>query len=222
MERRWRPIHPGSRLDAFIALKANSISRDQKRAQIDAKNLPEQMFLAHTEWVDLMQMHGEEKLRDLMLKSICPEVHGMFPIKLAIALVVCSGGIENTTSTTHGSNKRGQSHLLLVGDPGLAKSSLLLSAAAIAPRAIHTTGMGCSSAGLTAAAVKEGGEWQLEAGALVLADGGICCIDEFNLMRESDRASIHEAMEQQTVKLKKKKRYYFCSLTAQLSFCELY
>lgn len=200
MERRWRPIHPNSRLEVVITLRAISVTRDQKKAQIESKNLPEQMLLIQMEWLELLQTHGEEKIRELMLKSICPEVHGLYPIKLAMALVVCSSGIGNTMATAYGSNKRGQSHLLLVGDPGMAKSRLLLNSTAIAPRAVHTTGMGCSSAGLTAAAIKEGGEWQLEAGALVLADGGICCIDEFNLMRESDRSSIHEAMEQQTIR----------------------
>lgn len=97
---------------------------------------------------------GELGLRDIILKSICPDVYGMYPVKLAIVLAICSGSDISDYKTTDGLHQRGQSHILMVGDPGLAKSKLLLSAVSIAPRAVHTTGMGCSSAGLTAAAIK--------------------------------------------------------------------
>lgn len=113
------------------------------------------MVLMQMEWSDLVSEIGELAVRDRIVESICPDVYGMYPVKLAIALVVCSSGIDNTqTAATLELNHRRQSHLLLVGDPGLAKSHLLLSATQFAPRAISTTGMGCSSAGLTAAAVK--------------------------------------------------------------------
>lgn len=136
-------------------MRAISLRHEQKRMSIDPKQMMEQMVLMRMEWNELIDQMGELGARDIIVKSICPDVYGIYPVKLAMALAVCSGGIENTsTASPNSHNHRGQSHLLLVGDPGLAKSCLLLSAATFAPRAIHTTGMGCSSAGLTAAAVK--------------------------------------------------------------------
>lgn len=138
----------------MIVLHAISVTHAQKRLEIDTKQLSDQMLSMHADWCELFQQFGELNVRDLIIKSICPQVHGLLPVKLAIALAICSGSYDNDETNTCGINIRGQSHLLLIGDPGLAKSQLLLSASAIAPRSVHTTGMGCSTAGLTAAAIK--------------------------------------------------------------------
>lgn len=98
---------------------------------------------------------------------------------------------------------RGSIHLLLIGEPSTAKSALLRASCRLAGRAIFTAATGTTAAGLTAAAVRDISGWALEAGALVLADGGVCAIDEFTSLRGADRAAVHEAMEQQTVSLAK-------------------
>merc|ERR1711972_1075395 len=135
-------------------------------------------------------------------KSIAPEIFGHLDVKKALLLILIG---TSTMRLEDGMKIRGDIHTLLMGDPGVAKSQLVKQVCNIAPRAIYTTGKGTSGVGLTASVVRDRstGDVTLEGGALVLADMGICCIDEFDKMEESDRTAIHEVMEQQSVSIAK-------------------
>ncbi|MEM3628827.1 MAG: minichromosome maintenance protein MCM, partial [Candidatus Bathyarchaeia archaeon] len=135
-----------------------------------------------------------------IINSIAPSIYGYEHVKEAI-MYLLFGGVPKTLPDI---SIRGELNVLLVGDPGTAKSQLLQYVARIAPRGLYTSGRGTTAAGLTAAVIREkGGGMSLEAGALVLADKGIACIDELDKMRPEDRVAIHEAMEQHTVSVAK-------------------
>jgi len=144
------------------------------------------------------QFRNDPTIIDKIVLSLAPTIKGMEEEKEAIALQLF-GGVPKKHSD--GIRVRGDIHCLVVGDPGTAKSQLLRYISEVAPRAIYTSGKGTTAAGLTAAAVKDdfaGGRWVLEAGMLVLADGGIAIIDELDKMTPEDRSAMHEALEQQS------------------------
>merc|ERR1711865_434556 len=136
-----------------------------------------------------------------IIASMAPSIFGLWHVKSAVALSMM-GGVMRMATGKH--RIRGDINVLVVGDPGCAKSQFLKYVENIFPRAVYTTGKGASAVGLTASVMRdENGDFGLHGGAMVLADNGICLIDEFDKMNDQDRTSIHEAMEQQTISISK-------------------
>lgn len=163
----------------------------------------EEVSISEEDEAVIKDMASDPAIYGKIARSIAPTIYGNDDVKEAIALQLF-GGIAK--EMPDGSTLRGDIHVLLVGDPGIAKSQLLRYVIKLAPRGVYTSGKSASSAGLTAAAVKddmEGGRWTLEAGALVLADKGMAAVDEMDKMQKEDRSSLHEAMEQQSISVAK-------------------
>lgn len=201
-------LNAGSR--ATISGLPRVVEKDKKSLSVDTIIEGNWVDLGEQSFTDMTVTEEEEKVihelsqsSDILHRiasSIAPSIYGHETVKSAIALQLFGG-----VSRVRGGNRtRGDIHIMLLGDPGIAKSQLLDFVSATSPRGVSASGGQSTNAGLTCAARQNSeGDWMLEGGALVLADSGHCCIDEFDKMNKDDRAAIHKAMEQQRLEVNK-------------------
>ncbi|MDF9748351.1 minichromosome maintenance protein MCM [Natrinema salsiterrestre] len=208
-------VTPGDHVSATGVLRLEQQGDQQEKSpvfdfymegmsvEIDEEQF-EDMDITEEDKKAIYEISNREDIYEQMVASIAPSIYGYDQEKLSMILQLFSGV---TKQLPDGSRIRGDLHMLLIGDPGTGKSQMLGYIENIAPRSVYTSGKGSSSAGLTAAAVRDdfgdGQQWSLEAGALVLADQGIAAIDELDKMRSEDRSAMHEALEQQKISVSK-------------------
>ncbi|KAI5167289.1 DNA replication licensing factor MCM3 [Nematocida sp. ERTm5] len=200
-------VKPGDRVRVYGTYKCISnikAAQDTLRTTIIGNNIEilGKKEMSNNNSIDTVTKILTEAGVDGLVQYIAPSIYGHIPVKKAILLMMIGGQAVHTNT---GGKIRGDINVLLVGDPGIAKSQLLRYVLDISPLSVGTTGRGATGVGLTAAIVADAdtGSRRIEAGAMVLADTGIVCIDEFDKMDETERAAIHEAMEQQTVTITK-------------------
>jgi len=188
--RSYQPKNRGQKRTVFdIFVEGNSIEVEDKEF--------EEIEISDEEREKIERFADDPQIYGKITDSIAPTIYGYKDVKEAIALQLFGGVSKRMPDDSY---IRGDIHMLLIGDPGMGKSQVLRYVRNLAPRGVYASGKSSTSAGLTAAAVKDDfgdGKWSLEAGALVMADKGVACIDEVDKMRDEDRSALHEAMEQQ-------------------------
>ncbi|MEM2121118.1 MAG: minichromosome maintenance protein MCM [Candidatus Woesearchaeota archaeon] len=209
-----RKTNPGSKIRVIGWIKEKPITTKTGSKltrfdlMIEANNVEsiEETFyevkISKEEEEKIKELAQDPKIYKKLVDSVAPSIFGYDKIKEALVLQLF-GGVRKKRSD--GVLSRGDIHILLVGDPGAGKSQLLKRISLIAPKGRYVSGKGVSGAGLTATVVRDDflGGWSLEAGALVLSNDGICCIDELDKMSNEDRIAMHEALEQQTISIAK-------------------